>query len=383
MRVIGVGAGIGGLTLALSLHARGVRPLLLDRVPALEAAGAGVQLGPNATRLLFALGLEQALRAVATQPASADVRDGSNGTPLFSMPLGAEAEARWGAPYLQVHRADLQSVLLEAVQSRNAAELRLGTAVTGLAMGGVALAGGEPLPADVVIGADGVRSIVRQAICPASPPRMLGETAWRALIPIQPQDAPSAVVWTCPRRHLVAYPVSGGAFLNLVAVTPGDRGDTSWSTPADPADLRRAFSDAAPEVRALLARVESISRWPLADLARLPRWSSGNAVVMGDAAHATAPYLAQGAAMAIEDAEALARHMTGPGDLTERLRGFEAERRPRTARVQAASRRNGTIFHLPSPITALGFGLASFSDRLGGRSPAARLDWLYGYRPPA
>lgn len=170
--------------------------------------------------------------------------------------------------------------------------------------------------------------------------------------------------------------------LNLVAVTPGARDDASWTTPGDPDALRAAFADAAPQVRALLARVESASRWALTDLPPLPGWSKGAAVLMGDAAHATAPYFAQGAAMAVEDAEALARHLTGGGSLAGRFAAYEAERRPRTARVQAASRRNGVIFHLPSPLTALGFGLAATADKALARSPAARLDWLYGYRPP-
>ena len=382
VRVVVVGAGIGGLTLALALHGGGSRPLLLERASALEAAGAGVQLGPNAVRLLFALGLEPALRSVATTPRAAEVRDGASGRLLFCVPLGDEAERRWGAPYLQLHRADLQEALLAAIQDRHAADLRLGAEVVHVDDGGVTLADGERIAADLVVGADGVRSRVRTAVCGASPPRPLGETAWRALIPIAPHDAPAAVVWTWPRRHLVAYPVSGGARLNLVAVTPGASDDPSWSTPGDPAALRAAFADAGPDVRALLSRVDAVSRWALADTEPLPRWSDGAAVLLGDAAHATAPYLAQGAAMAVEDAESLARHLTKPGPLAARLAAYEAERRPRTTRVQAASRRNGTIFHLPNPVAALGFSAATVADRLLRRSPAARLDWLYGYRPP-
>jgi salicylate hydroxylase len=189
------------------------------------------------------------------------------------------------------------------------------------------------------------------------------------------------VVWTWPRRHLVAYPVRGGGAINLVAVTPGAISGASWSEPGDPDALRAAFTDAELQARALLAAVTQTTRWALADLAPLPRWTAKGVTLLGDAAHPMRPYLAQGAAMAIEDAEALARHLTTRKPLQAALTAYEAERRPRAARVQAASRRNGTVFHLPAPAAALAFGAAAVLDRAKG-GPVARMDWLYGYRPP-
>lgn len=378
MRIVIVGAGVGGLSLALFLHRRGLRPVILERSPALEAAGAGVQLGPNATRLLFGLGLEAALRAAAVAPQAAQVQSGSRERVLLRLPLGEHAERRWRAPYLQLHRADLQAVLLGAVRERDAADLRLGAAVSAIE-GPNVRAGGEALTADVIVAADGVRSTVRDLAFGGPPPRRLGEIAWRALIPLTRVPA-VARVWTWPRRHLVAYPVSGGASLNIVAVTPGDLGGDSWSEPGDPAVLRRAFARATPYVRGKLAEVETVSRWALADLAPLPRWTDGRVVLLGDAAHAMAPYLAQGAAMAIEDAEALARHLSGAAPVPDRLAAYGAERKPRAEAVQAASRRNGMLFHLPGPISELAFAAARVID--GREGAAARLDWLYGYRPP-
>lgn len=375
MRVVIAGAGIGGLTLALALQRRGVRPLILERAPRLEAAGAGVQLGPNATRLLIDLGLEAALRAVSCTPQAAQVHGGRSGRVLLRIGLGAAAQARWGAPYLQLHRADLQALLLDAVRREGAAELRLGAALGAVQAGAAVLEGGERIEADVVVGADGVRSPVRASLGGPDPLRLLDETAWRALIPI-PRLPAVTRVWAFPRRHFVAYPVRSGAQLNLVAVTPGRLAGGSWNEPGDPAALRAAFSGANDYVRGKLGAVSETTRWALADLAPLARWTDGTAVLMGDAAHAMAPYLAQGAAMAIEDAEALARHLVGPGPVADRLTAYEAERKPRTTRVQTASRRNGLLFHLPPPLSAAAFAAARV---VGG---GAALDWLYGYRPP-
>lgn len=371
-----VGAGLGGLALALNLHRRGLRPLILERSRVLQAAGAGVQLGPNATRLLFDLGLEAPLRAASFSPDAVQIHGGASGRVLLRVGLGDAAQARWGAPYLQIHRADLQALLLDAVEAREAADLRLGAGVAALEGETVTLEGGERIEAEVVVGADGVRSTMRASLGGPDRLRLLNEIAWRALIPIERIPA-VARVWTFPNQHLVAYPVSGGRKLNVVAVTPGRLPGGSWVEPGDPDVLRAAFAGANDYVRGKLAAVQETTRWAVADLAPLDRWSNGRAVLLGDAAHAMAPYLAQGAAMAIEDAEALARHLAGSGVVAERLAAYEAERKPRTARVQAASRRNGLIFHLPPLVSDLAFAAAR------ARGGVQALDWLYSYRPPA
>ena len=384
MRVVIVGAGIGGLTLALALHGRGLRPLILERSPVLQAVGAGVQLGPNATRILQALGLEDALRPVACAPASAEVRDGRSGAVRLRLPLGQAAVERWGAPYLQVHRGDLQGVLLEAVRSRNAADIRLGAEVGRVDRAGVRLRGeAQALGADLVVGCDGLRSAIRCGVAGPSGAQPSGDVAWRALIPAErlAQPPTGAVVWTWPRKHLVAYPVRDGAFVNLVAVTQGRLSGEGWTEPGEAQALQAAFAGAEPQAYALLQAVESVARWSLADLAPLRSWVAGNVALLGDAAHPMLPYLAQGAAMAIEDAEALARRLREPGALPGRLAAYDAERRPRATRVQAASRRNGAIFHLPAPLSALAFRAAGAIDATRA-GPMARLDWLYGYRSP-
>lgn len=375
MRIIIVGAGVGGLTLALFLHRRGFRPLILERSSMLEEAGAGVQLGPNATRLLFGLGLEEAVRAVAVEPVAAEVRDGATGALRLRLPLGDRAQARWEAPYLQLHRGDLQALLLNAVQERNAAELRLGVEVEPAAAGALRLSDGTVATPDLIVGCDGLRSRVREGVRPGLPTRPFGEIAWRALIPRADGDPLVAGVWVWRRRHLVTYPVRSGAAVNVVAVTAGALGGDSWSEPGDPAALQAAFADAEPRARAVLARVQTTARWALAERPPLPSWSTAGATLLGDAAHPMLPYLAQGAAMAIEDAEALARHLAEPSPLADRLAAYEAERKPRTTRVQAASRRNGRVFHLPPPLSAAAFAAARALGAGGS------LDWLYGYRP--
>ena len=246
------------------------------------------------------------------------------------------------------------------------------------------LHGGERIGADLVVGCDGARSVVRPGVVGPSRAQASGEIAWRALIATERLAHPpsGAVVWTWARKHLVAYPVRGGSAVNLVAVTQGRLSGDGWSEPGAPEDLRAAFAHAEPEASALLEAVDAVARWSLAELAPLRTLVSGNAVLLGDAAHPMLPYLAQGAAMAIEDAEALARRLWEPGPLPARLAAYDAERRPRAARVQAASCRNGAVFHLPSLLSAAAFGMAGAIDA-GRGGPMARLDWLYGYRPPA
>ena len=316
MQVAVAGAGLGGLTAALALAARRIDVVVCEREPALREAGAGVQLGPNAVRVLDGLGLGGALRACAFAPRAAEVRDGPSGRLLLRTPLGEAAERRWGAPYLQLHRADLQALLVDAARGCPGVELRLGAAaVAADPAGRLRLADGTELAADAVIAADGLRSACAASLWGAEAPRFTGWTAWRAVVPVAAVRAeipPVAAVWTGPGRHLVHYPIRGGREVNVVAVTAARRWrEESWTAAGDPAELAAAFAGWSPPVSALLGAVAQTWRWALFDRPARPRWSEGRATLLGDAAHPMLPFLAQGAAMAVEDAVVLAEALAG------------------------------------------------------------------------
>ncbi len=390
MHVILVGAGVGGLCAALHLAARGIEASVVERSPVLAETGAGIQLSPNATRILFGLGLEQPLRAAASAPEAAEVRDHASGALLLRTELGRAAERRWGAPYLQLHRGDLQQLLLEALRA-SGQRLVLGAAVEAVRQdptGVQAEMAGATLGGDVLIGCDGVRSTVRAALWGAAPARFTGQTAWRGLVEADRLQgaavAPCAMVWTGGGRHFVHYPVRGGRLVNFVGVTArrGWRAE-SWTEPGEPAELQADFAGWPTPVAAIAAAAGQAWRYAIHDRPALPRWSRGRISLMGDAAHPAPPFLAQGAAMAVEDAEALARRLASSLAPEQALRAYERERRARTAQVQAWSRRNAGLFHLPGPLARGLFGAVGAADRLRGRDPASRLDWLYGHAGPA
>ena len=382
MHIALVGAGIGGLTAALQLRARGATTILLEQAESLGEAGAGLQLSPNATRILYGLGLGPTLERVACEPRAVEMFDGATGRPLMRLPLET-ARRRWGAPYLHVHRADLQQILLAALEG---AEVRLGSRVASVEAeaGALQLESGETLVADAVIGCDGLRSAVRDAVLGKTEPRFTRQTAWRGLVAAHRLPAelrtPGARVWLGPARHFVTYPVRNGELVNFVGVV--ERPDwrvESWTERGDPAELARDFAGWAEPVRAVIDAAATAWRWALFDRPPLARWSFGRTSLSGDAAHPMLPFLAQGAAMAIEDAEALARHITGGAGAEAALKAYETERRDRTARVQALSRRNADLFHLAPLASRAMFGAAAALDRFDPSGGMRRFDWLYGY----
>lgn len=375
------GAGIGGLTAALALAARGAAVTLVEQAPELVEAGAGLQLSPNATRVLLGLGLGEALTRIGFAPEAVDVRDAASGRLLLSTSLGEAAMARWSAPYLTVHRADLQQVLLAALAERGVAP-RLGAAAVGLDQddAGVRLrlSGGGAVEADAAIACDGLRSALRGVLRGADKPRYSGQIAWRGLVPADrlPEGLipPRVCVWLGPGRHFVHYPVRGGSLVNFVgAVDRAEPVEESWTARGEPAEALADFPGWPDPVRALIQSADEVWRWSLYDRPALPAWRTGRATLLGDAAHPMAPFLAQGAAMAIEDAEALARHLDAARRPDAALAAYEAERRPRTARAQQFSARNAALFHLPAPAARLAYRAARTLDAAG------RLDWLYGW----
>lgn len=388
------GAGIGGLAAALALHDIGIASTLVEKRTALNETGAGIQLSPNATKVLFDLGLGQALIRHAVEPDSVAVRALKSGAELSRLELGDVMRARYGAPYLVIARPDLHTIMLDALRGRASVRLLAGRTATaaatrdGKAIVTIANTAGqqEDLTADIAIGADGVWSRTRQALGGGAP-QYRGFHAWRTVIPAN--DLPEHIranatgLWLGGGLHLVHYGISGGQAVNVVAVIPSREALPDWSHEADPAIVAQAFAKADIRARDLIAAGRSWRIHALHDATPPARWSAGRVTLLGDAAHPVLPFLAQGGALAIEDAATLAallREAAIAGMAPERaLEMYSAARRSRALKVQKQARSNGRIYHLPAP-----FSLARnmVMRRMGGAGVLSRYDWLYGWTAP-
>jgi salicylate hydroxylase len=389
------GAGIAGLTAALAFASRGFAVEIFERSEKLEEAGAGIQLSPNATRILDDLGVLQFLLPKAVQPEAVILRDAKTLRELARVPLGAMAQKRWGAPYVVAHRADLQGALLEAISRQPAIQLVKGATVRSVTVGdggasvSVDQSGkSEPADARLVVGADGVWSALRGEANAKS--RFTGELAWRTMIDSQsPQgrafaeigSTDSVMAFLHSGFHLIAYPVRSGAAFNLVAFTPGKGIAEGWSGKADISILKQAMRNTAPALAQLAENAGPWTAWPIHTVDPNAPWIAPGLALIGDAAHAMTPFAAQGAAMAIEDAETLAASVAAaPDDLPAALAVWEASRRPRIEKVARRGAFNHFAWHARGPV-ALARNLV-----LKTRPPeklAADMDWLYGWKPRA
>ncbi len=377
------GGGIGGLTAALALSRNGIASRVFERSAESEQSGSGIQLGPNATRILIDLGLGDALDQVSCRPDAIRFFDGVGGGELTHMPLGETIERRHGAPYLVMLRQDLRDVLREAVERVPGASFEAPVEIESFSDGedGVEVrsVNGDRYASSALIGADGMWSRVRSAIH-SGEPRFAGYAAWRALLPMDglpPPFADNATgVWLGPSAHIVHYPVKSGAALNLVAVVREGRARSGWNNLGAPGGLARHFSGWCDPVRATLARAAKWRGWSLYRM-RTPRhWSKGHVTLLGDAAHPVLPYLAQGAALAIEDADYLARALkVHESDVASALERYSEAHTKRALRVQRHAARLGALYHLRGPARLIRNRVlaASQPERL-----LADLDWLYG-----
>ncbi|MGB3442133.1 MAG: FAD-dependent monooxygenase [Actinophytocola sp.] len=361
-RVAVVGAGIGGLAAAGALLRKGFQVDVYEQAAVLRDVGAGMHLGCNGSKILRRWGFGPWLDRAGVRPAALEVRAWHDGRTLARQAMGEEWAAEFGTPYHTIHRADLQRILLEhAVGAR----LRLNHQLTGFADDGdgvrLTFASGATATADVLVGADGMHSVVRAAFAGDEQPVYSGTSAFRGMVPsasVPDLPADTMYLWAGPDARLLCYPVSGGRCHTFVAVVPDPRGGTeSWSSAGDSAELRAVFDGWHPLVRALVAAVRETRRWGLYDRQPLDAWGTGRVTLLGDAAHPMLPHHGQGANQALEDAVALA-HFLSTNELDAGLRQYEEFRRPHTTRVQLGSRGSGSLKVRP----AGGAGLASLVE---------------------
>ena len=394
------GAGIGGLTAALSLANKGFRVVVLEKAERLEEAGAGLQLSPNASRVLLDLGLKEQLRRRAVMPEAISIVSARAGGELLRLPLGQAASDRAGAPYWVIHRADLQSALLGAVAAHPDIELKFGSTFEDLAPHAKGLTivhrSGNARRQDVglaLIGADGIWSTVRNHLFPHIQPQFSGLIAWRGTLDATslPREytAPRVQLWMGPKAHLVTYPISGGKQINLVAVVPGSWNRPGWSAEGDLRELQDAFGAArwAGPARMLIGAVDGWRKWALFTLPEAGSWQEGSVALLGDAVHAMLPFAAQGAGLAIEDAAVLAKVLSEakseakiePGaQVVAALKRYASARRARVKLVQRLAREQGRIYHLTG---AMALARDLTIRALGPARLLALQNWIYDWRP--
>jgi salicylate hydroxylase len=384
MRIIVIGAGIGGLAAALTLRRAGLDVEVFEQAAELRAVGAGIQISPNASRILGRLGLEDPMRRMGVRPRAIVIRRWDDGRELARQPLADACERNFGAPYYNFHRADLLDLLSAAVP---AALLHLDHRCVGLTQHAdrveVRFHDGATADADVVVGADGIQSTVRNAVMGPESPRFSGHVAYRGLIPADRIAhlglEVAANVWWGPDHHFVHYYVGAGArYHNWVALTPGEWRVESWTARGEVADALKEFAGWHPQLRALIGAVETTNRWALYDRDPLPRWTVGRVTLIGDAAHPMLPYMAQGAVQSIEDAAVLAKCLerSDANEVGAALSRYEQTRKPRASRCQEGSRHNAIMFHLADgeEQRKRDANLASAAT-----APLPQNAWLYGH----
>jgi salicylate hydroxylase len=356
LRVLIAGGGIGGITTALALRQRGIDAVLFEQAEAFREVGAGIQLSANATRVLRTLGLGEPLARVGIYPEGRDYRAWDTGERVFWTPLGEQAEVHFGAPYYQVHRADLVGILVNALGDTG---IHLNAHVQALEQDGhsvtMTLANGRTVTGDVLVGADGIHSTVRAQLFGREQPRYTGCVAWRGLVPAERLTHLDLGrvngIWIGPNRSMVQYYVSAGRMFNWVGISrSAHAAQESWLAEGRAEDALAEYADWHPAIRAIIGATPRVLRQALYDREPLAEWGVGRVVLLGDAAHPMMPFYAQGAGQSIEDAYILAGCVAlWPDEPVAALQQYARLRQPRTAWIQQLSRREEELYHLADP----------------------------------
>jgi salicylate hydroxylase len=413
-KIVIAGAGIGGLCAALALAKRGFEVTIYEQSSQVSEVGAGLQLSPNAMHVLQALGIAAEVKAKAFSPDSAVMRHYQTGKIYFTVPLGDTAVQKYGADYLHIHRYDLHLALLHACKKLKVS-IHLGQAIQSYqhtpkifstkhsALQNTALNNQPPgnqsaqkltihfdnkecLEADVLIGADGIKSNVQACMLGQVPAKFTGQVAWRGIVEVGklPKGLikPNANLWVGPDKHFVSYYLRGGKLVNFVAVQERTNWQKeSWNEPGDVNELRDTFASWHPEVTTLLAATESCYLWALFDRQPLHQWADQNVALLGDACHPMLPFLAQGAAMAIEDSYTIAHCLATEDNIQVALTNYQKMRLARTSKVQLSARKNAGLYHMSSPIEQAKLAVLSGLSNIGlsDKVAANKLDFIYAY----
>lgn len=385
-RVLIAGAGIGGLTAALSLLQKGFAVDVFEKSPELGEVGAGLQNSPNAVRVLHALGLSDEVTAACFNPRGREMRLWDTGESCSVPTRSADMVEKFGFPHITMHRADLHRILADAVRKFPSARIHLGAACTGFEQDtdgvDILLEGGGRVRGDALVGSDGIHSSVRKQLFGASKAQFTGGLAWRGVIPVERLPEPMrqrlGQNWIGPKGHFIVYPIRRGELINVVGHTERDDWQIeSWIEHGDPAEFAADFKGWHEEIQILIRNIDIPYKWALFLHPTLPEWSVGRVTLLGDACHPMVPYLAQGANMAIEDGFVLARAMAAyPGDVPDALRCYSAARIPRTTRVVNDSSENVKRYHHPAlsdPAAAKDYVSHAWNEQQDLRA------WIFAY----
>ena len=382
MKVLIAGGGIGGITAALCLAEQDIEVELFEQADVFSEAGAGIQLSPNCTRVLHRLGLEPALRKKGFLPEGTEVRQWRTGAIITESTLGDAAIEKFAYPYYHIHRGDLLALLVDAAEDHSKIRLNTGTKIEDFNDDNSAVAlkqNGQTVEGDALIGADGIHSTIRARLWGEEKPTFTGNIAWRALVPAAKLPdglvKPMSTVWWGPGKHFVHYYVRGGEFVNCVCVVEKEGWDIeSWTERGEYAELKADFEGWHANIQTLIDSADhgSLYKWALYDRPPMKAWGKNRVTLLGDACHPTLPFMAQGAAMAIEDGAVLSACLKQHSDVPQALKNYEQLRQSRTAGVQNGSRRNATIFHMSGV-------KAWLRNRAAKRASSATLDRLYSY----